>query len=78
MRPTARTSIPNLIEQHHQRLLDGWLASQKRIGGCLLCKSYNSQLFSKSLEIGAEGKHKSEGEMHNIIMPRKKDSEELN
>ncbi|MGE0294210.1 MAG: ATP-binding protein [Hyphomonadaceae bacterium] len=35
-------------------------------------------LFSKSLEIGACGKHKSEGEVHDIIMPRKKDSEELN
>ncbi|MBN9077403.1 MAG: ATPase [Rhizobiales bacterium 65-79] len=35
-------------------------------------------LFSKSLEIGAGGKHKSEGEVHDIIMPRKKDSEELN
>jgi hypothetical protein len=33
------------------------------------------ELFSKSLEIGADGKHKSEGEVH---MPRKKDSEELN
>lgn len=36
------------------------------------------ELFSKSLEIGAEGKHKSEGDVHDIIMPRKKDSEELN
>ncbi|WP_010517716.1 ATP-binding protein [Komagataeibacter oboediens] len=35
-------------------------------------------LFSKSLEIGVNGKHKSEGEVHDIIMPRKKDSEELN
>ena len=35
-------------------------------------------LFSKSLEIGADGKRKSEGEVHDIIMPRKKDSEELN
>jgi len=35
-------------------------------------------LFSKSFEIGADGKHKSEGEVHDIIMPRKKDSEELN
>lgn len=35
-------------------------------------------LFSKSLEIGTDGKHKSEGEVHDIIMPRKKDSEELN
>lgn len=36
------------------------------------------ELFSKSLEIGADGKHKSEGEVHDVIMPRKKDSEELN
>ncbi len=36
------------------------------------------ELFSKSLEVGADGKHKSEGEVHDIIMPRKKDSEELN
>lgn len=35
-------------------------------------------LFSKSLEIGAEGKHQSEGDVHDIIMPRRKDSEELN
>lgn len=35
-------------------------------------------LFSKSLEIDADGKHKSEGEVHDIIMPRKKDSEALN
>jgi hypothetical protein len=35
-------------------------------------------LFSRSLEIGADGKHKSEGEVHDVIMPRKKDSEELN
>jgi hypothetical protein len=35
-------------------------------------------LFSKSLEIGADGKHKSEGEVHDIIMPRKRDSEKLN
>ncbi|UTD26066.1 ATP-binding protein [Bradyrhizobium sp. WD16] len=35
-------------------------------------------LLSKSLEIGADGKHKSEGEVHDIIMPRKKDSEGLN
>lgn len=35
-------------------------------------------LFSKSLEIGADGKHKSEGDVHDIIMPRKKDSETLN
>ncbi len=35
-------------------------------------------LFSKSLEIGADGKHKSEGKVHDVIMPRKKDSEQLN
>lgn len=34
-------------------------------------------LFSKSLEIGADGKHKSEGEVHDIIMQRKKDSDEI-
>lgn len=32
MRETAQTNIPSLIEQHYQRLLDGWLAAQKRIG----------------------------------------------
>lgn len=36
------------------------------------------ELFSKSLEVKADGKHKSEGEVHDIIVPRKKDSEELN
>jgi hypothetical protein len=35
-------------------------------------------LFSKSLEIGADGTRKPEGEVHDIVMPRKKDSEELN
>lgn len=34
-------------------------------------------LFSKSLEIDADGKHKSEGDVHDIIMRRKKDSEDL-
>ncbi len=34
-------------------------------------------LFSKSLEIDAGGKHKSEGDVHDIIMRRKKDSEDL-
>lgn len=34
-------------------------------------------LFSKSLEIRADGKHQSEGDVHDIIMQRKKDSEEL-
>jgi rsbT co-antagonist protein RsbR len=32
MRQTAHTIIPTLIEQHYQRLLDGWLACQKRDG----------------------------------------------
>src|SRR3546814_19856798 len=35
-------------------------------------------LFYKSLEIGADGRHQSEGEVHDIIMQRRKDSEELN
>ena len=34
-------------------------------------------LFSRSLEIGVDGKHKSEGEVHDIIMQRKKDSDEI-
>ena len=32
MRQTVQTIIPKLIEQHHQRLLTDWLASQKRDG----------------------------------------------
>ena len=32
MRQTARTIFPNLIEKHHQHLLDAWLATQKRDG----------------------------------------------
>lgn len=35
------------------------------------------ELFSKSLEIDSTGKHKSEGDVHDIIMRRKKDSDEL-
>jgi hypothetical protein len=34
-------------------------------------------LFSKSLEIGADGKHKAEGDVHDIIMRRRKDSDDL-
>jgi hypothetical protein len=34
-------------------------------------------LFSKSLEIDSDGKHKSEGDVHDIVMRRKKDSEGL-
>ncbi|WFU07368.1 ATP-binding protein (plasmid) [Rhizobium sp. CB3171] len=34
-------------------------------------------LFSKSLELDVDGKHKSEGDVHDIIMRRKKDSEDL-
>lgn len=34
-------------------------------------------LFSKSLEIDSDGKYKSEGDVHDIIMRRKKDSEDL-
>ncbi|WP_412058616.1 ATP-binding protein [Bartonella sp. DGB2] len=35
-------------------------------------------IFEKSLEIDANCKYKSEGELHDIIMPRKKDTESLN
>ena len=34
-------------------------------------------IFSKSLEADDEGKHKSEGEVHDIIMQRRKDSDEI-
>jgi len=34
-------------------------------------------LFSKALDADDDGKHKSEGEVHDIIMQRKKDSDEL-
>src|SRR5215469_15974242 len=32
MRQTVHTVIPNLIEKHYQRLLDGWLDCQRRDG----------------------------------------------
>lgn len=32
MRQTVHTIIPNLIEKHYQRLVDAWLATQKRDG----------------------------------------------
>ena len=35
-------------------------------------------LFGKALETDDQGKHRSEGEVHDIIMPRRKDSESLN
>ncbi len=34
-------------------------------------------LFGRSLEIGADGKHRSEGDVHDIIIQRKADSNEL-
>ncbi|EAQ29769.1 ATPase, putative [Erythrobacter sp. NAP1] len=34
-------------------------------------------IFAKSLEADDEGKHKSEGEVHDIIMQRRKDSDEI-
>lgn len=34
-------------------------------------------LFSRSLELGADGKHKSEGDVHDIIMRRRTDSEQF-
>lgn len=35
-------------------------------------------LFGKALETDERGKHRSEGEVHEIIMPRRKDSEMIN
>ena len=32
MQQTVHTIIPNLIEKHYQRVLDGWIACQKRDG----------------------------------------------
>src|ERR1700740_421010 len=32
MQQIVQTIIPGLIEQHHERLLDGWLACQKQNG----------------------------------------------
>lgn len=34
-------------------------------------------IFSKALELGNDGKHKSEGEVHDIIMQRRRDSDEI-
>src|SRR3546814_3630434 len=34
-------------------------------------------IFSKSLELDAEGKYKSEGEVNDVIMRRRKDSDDL-
>ncbi|MCA6116565.1 sensor histidine kinase [Bradyrhizobium sp. WSM 1738] len=34
-------------------------------------------LFEKSLETDEEGKHRSEGDVHDIIMPRRKDTESI-
>jgi hypothetical protein len=36
------------------------------------------ELFGKSLKVDEKGKHRSEGDIHDIIMPRRKDSERLN
>ena len=36
------------------------------------------ELFGKSLETGDDGKYRSEGEVHDIIMPRRKDGDEIN
>jgi hypothetical protein len=34
-------------------------------------------LFEKSLEVGDDGKYKSEGDVHDIIMPRRKDTDQI-
>ena len=34
-------------------------------------------LFEKSLEVGADGKYTSEGDVHDIIMPRRRDTDEI-
>lgn len=34
-------------------------------------------LFGRALELDADGRHRSEGEVHDIIMPRRRDSDQL-
>jgi hypothetical protein len=34
-------------------------------------------LFEKSLEVGVDGKYRSEGDVHDIIMPRRKDTDQI-
>ncbi|KJC45449.1 ATP-binding protein [Bradyrhizobium sp. LTSP857] len=35
------------------------------------------ELFDKSLQIGDDGKYKSEGDVHDIVMPRKRDTDQI-
>jgi hypothetical protein len=35
------------------------------------------ELFEKSLQLGDNGKYKSEGDVHDIVMPRKKDTDQI-
>jgi hypothetical protein len=35
------------------------------------------ELFDKSLELGNDGKYKSEGDVHDIVMPRRKDTDQI-
>jgi rsbT co-antagonist protein RsbR len=62
MRQTAQTIIPNLIEKHHQRLLDAWLATQKRDGvaGGLISEDQlaeQSRRFLVEIRQGAAAAH---------------------
>jgi hypothetical protein len=41
------------------------------------CGNAFSTFLSKALEADDDGRHKSEGEVHDIIMQRKKDSDEI-
>ncbi|MBW7964143.1 ATP-binding protein [Bradyrhizobium sp. BR 10261] len=35
------------------------------------------ELFEKSLQLGEDGKYRSEGDVHDIVMPRKKDTDQI-
>lgn len=35
------------------------------------------ELFDKSLQLGEDGKYKSEGDVHDIVMPRRKDTDQI-
>jgi rsbT co-antagonist protein RsbR len=62
MSQTVHTIIPNLIEQHYQRLLNGWLACQKRdgvVGGQIAEDQLaeQSRRFLAELRQGVAGGH---------------------
>ena len=66
--PDRVAEVVNNISQASKNDLIHYVSLRK----CVL------DLFEKSLELDEEGNYKSEGDVHDIIMPRHKDSDELN